>query len=727
MKKLLLGFVLVFGFVQVGEAYRRSDFAIYYIRGLNSTEDPTTVALEIHNAYPDIPLVVGKIGDGSPAATQTGMYRQLAQLYADASTHPTLAGKHVIVFGSSQGGMLAQAFVEMYGDRLPFTIDSLMTLASPIGGQFGLPDGWEAYVDLVVWHGDAIVLQQILSFLGIKDYLITLGDRSLTLETAVAESAQTRDILDPLRTEIARLLKEFVRNDWPLVDIVFYNAIGQDLISVAGYWKDPQNQTGYRTFNSFLPYINNEVTHANSERYRANLANLNRIVFIWAGLDGVVKPPCSGGKRFYKPGSRTELEQSFTETDQYKQNLLNLGHMYNNGRLFIEYLPYDGHGCISEQGISTGLYHFNAIVNGAAPNDLFDAVKANNLSAVQSLISATPSLLFAKDGFNCNAIYYAGNKLAIAQYLFAQYLAQGRPLDLESQDILAYNAVGSNSLDVLRWLCENLHYNLDTMRTRLIQLATGQHTDALIPYLQSVQPETLHRAVSQNNLALATAIVTANPMLVRQSDGSGMLPILYAGNKLALAQYLFSVHRSYAPLTLTELGTLLYYAFGSGALDVAQWIIETLYFDPTNIQQSLITIGQPVLITYLRTFMSQGRTSIFTAVQQNNLALVQEIIAKNPANAEEWQAGMLPIFYAGNKLAIAQYLYTVHQQLGRPLSTDAIGTLLFFSFGSGALDVARWIIEELHFNPAPLKNDLLAVANANYQTAMVTYLNSLGV
>lgn len=721
--------------MQACEAYRRSDFAFFTIRGLKSTEVPNPVIGQLQNIYPDIPFVIGRIGDGSPAATETGLYRQLAQLYADASTNPALTGKHVIVIGASQGGLVAQAFVEMYGDKLPFTIDSLITLASPVDGQFGLPDSWEEYVDLVVWQGDTIILQQITNFLGIKDFPLTDSSSELTIGQALESTtngAQTRDILDPLRTEIAKLLKDFVRNDWPLVSIVFYNAIGQDLISVANYWKDPTNKTGYQLFNNFLPYINNEVSHADSERYRSNLAKLNRIVFIWAGLDGVVKPPCSGGKLFYKWGSRTDLEKVFTETEQYTQNLLNLRYMFDNGRMFIEPLPYDGHGCISGQGYATMRYHIDAIINGPiAPNDIFEAVQANNLALVQNLVAQNPALVTSRNGFNWGPIYYAGNKLAIAQYLFNQYRTQTRALPVSDQDQLAENAAGSNAVDVLRWLIETLYYNPAAQRSHLIGVANENHCQDVINYLNSVPNNTLHNAVIQNNLALATAMTNANPMIVAQGDASGMLPIFYAGNKLEVAQYLFSVHRIYSPLTPTQLGALLYFAFGSGSLPVARWIIEDLYFDPTSNQQNLISIatnnGQPALATYLRAFLAQGRTSLFTAVIQNNLALVQQIITKNPANAEEWQAGMMPIYYAGNKLEIAQFLYATHLQLGRPLSPDALGTLLYFAFGSGSLPVAQWMIEQLHFNTSPIINDLRAIATANGQGQMITYLNGLGL
>lgn len=732
MKKLL-GIILLL-FTALCQARPHSDYVILYIRGLNSNSTPTAIVLDdMQSSYPDIPVIVGRIGDGLEAATRIGIYHQLDQLFADASTNPALAGKHVIVIGASQGGLVARAFIEMYADRLPFKIDGLITIASPIDGQYGLPDDWASYVDQIVGNSNTAQLQQIALDAGIVNNQVALsgGSEMISIGDALTRQLVTRDIFDPIRAEIARLLKEFVQNDWPLVRIVFYNFIGQDLISVANYWKDPLHKNDYLTFNTFLPYINNEKNHANAERYKANLASLNRIVFMWAGLDEVVKPPCSGGMLFYQWGSATNLEQRFQDTDQYKNNLLNMGYMFDNGRLFIEPLPFDGHGCISSQGHQTLLNHIWAIVDQPSPNDIFDAVIADDLATVESLITANPQLAFSKNGFNVPPIFYAGNKLAIAQYLFAQHLSQGHPLSAEYQEALAYNAVGSRSLAVLRWLVEDLHLNLSATKQKLLNLATSYGYSEIASYIQSIATPTLHQAVINNDVTLVAQIVPVNPALIDQKDAGGRIPIYYAGNKVAIAQYLFAQHLLQTPLTLDQLGELLFNAFGSGSIEVAQWIIETLYFDPTDVQKTLIEIAtenhKPEIITYLQTFLAQNRPSIFTAVQQNYLALTQQIVAANPANVEQWKNGMLPIYYAGNKLGIAQYLYGIHQQLKRPLSSTDLGNLLYFACGAGCVEVAQWIIETLHFDPRPQVASLKTVASVNGQTQILSYFTSIGI
>jgi len=733
MKKLLLAIFCLF-FASFSGAYVPEDYAVFVVRGLNSNEAFPPIAQAFHAEFPTIPMVMGRIGDGSAATTNRGMYHLLDDLYADASTNAALVGKRVIVIGFSQGGLLARTFIEKYAHLLPFKIDSLISCASPQAGEFGLPDSWTEWVDLVVWHADDLILQAITNLLGIKGTTIDVaGFGSMTVENAVktiGQTAKTRgDILDPLRESIANLIKSLVAQDWPLVRIVFYNAIGQDLISVANYWKDPEHQADYLALNSFLPYFNNEKDHANAAQYKANIQNLNCILMLWANTDFVIKPDCSGSMRFYKWGSRTDLERTFTETAQYTSNLLGLRDMYDNGRLFFE-CPYGmGHGC-EGPGITIAMNYLRAIVTQRPPNEIFDAVKNNDFSYVQLLLSEDSSRALRRDGFGRLPIYYAGNKLEIAQLLYSQALLLNKPLPLSEQSELLINAFGAGSLAVAQWIIEGLHFNPADIKPTLIAVADENHRAAMISYINSFVPQTLHSAVAQNNLALVAQMVTANPVLINQLEAS-MLPIYFAGNKLDIAQYLFAQHRTYGLLSLQQVYQFLYFACGAGSLPVVQWIIEGLYFDITGCKDNLITVAQNNyqyhIVSYINTFMTQGRPSIETAVCYNNLALVTQITNCNPVNIEHIDSvGMLPILYAGNKVEIAQYLYDQHSAIGRPLTKETLNTLLYYAFGSGSLPVAQWLLEVVRLVPSSLES-LVSVAQANGQIQMIDYLRSLGL
>ncbi|HBL98985.1 TPA: hypothetical protein DDZ86_05080 [Candidatus Dependentiae bacterium] len=371
MKKLLLlVFCLLTTHLYISSA-PDEDWAIFFVRGINSNaQDQFPILTAFHEEFPQIPIVIAQIGDGGPQTTNRGLYHQLGDVYWDAKSNPILAGKRVIVIGHSQGGLLARAFIEKYGHMLPFTIDSFLSCAGPHGGQFGLPNSWEEYVDLVIWHGDDLLLKQIASLLGIKNRSIEIENHgSITVETAIrmlAEPTASRDILDPIKTAIAKLIKALIKKDFPLVRVIFYNFVGQDLISVANYWKDPNHKIEYLAFNEFLPYFNNEKDHKDAKQYKANIQKLNYLVMLCALNDPVIKPDCSEVMRFYKWNSRIELDSIFTDTDQYINNLLGLRDLYDSGRLFFEYPAGMGHDC-GGNGVIIAMKYLRAIVNGNTP------------------------------------------------------------------------------------------------------------------------------------------------------------------------------------------------------------------------------------------------------------------------------------------------------------------------------------------------------------------------
>lgn len=361
MKKIVVLTTLL-ALAGVSTAYRRSDLAFCFIGGLNSSYGNLgRIPRTIRDTYPGIPFVELKNGDGSRAATQIGLYKQLNQLYEFAKNEPTLTGKDVILIGGSQGGLLAQAFIEMYRDKLPFNIIVLMTLASPLAGQYGLNDDWESMVTNTIQEGGTPFLQKIAESVGINRTPIALKNNEV-VHVSEALSPETSALSKQTFDTITNLVKIAIQGDFSLLRFIFYNPIGQDLISLAGFWRDPMRKEEYLSGNKFLPLINNEIAHTNAARYKTNIMALDRIVFFWAGKDATVKPSCSGSKRFYKWGSTTDLESSFEETNQYKDNLLGLKTMLEAGRLFIEYLPNDGHSCESDDAVERMLKHIRAIV-----------------------------------------------------------------------------------------------------------------------------------------------------------------------------------------------------------------------------------------------------------------------------------------------------------------------------------------------------------------------------
>jgi len=70
---------------------------------------------------------------------------------------------------------------------------------------------------------------------------------------------------------------------------ICYNELGQ-LISVCNYWNDPLQKSLYLDTNVYLPYLNNEIPHNNSQRFKDNFVNLNKLILVGGPDDRVIQP-----------------------------------------------------------------------------------------------------------------------------------------------------------------------------------------------------------------------------------------------------------------------------------------------------------------------------------------------------------------------------------------------------------------------------------------------------
>ena len=112
-------------------------------------------------------------------------------------------------------------------------------------------------------------------------------------------------------------------------------------ISFSDYWVSYDNETEYLTRNPFLPKINNQVQHGNSSLYKQRLSSLDNLVLAEALQDTVVYPYQSeqfGGYSWDSGDNKTIF--TFTESDQYVDNLLGLKDLYDNNQ--ISFLSFEG-------------------------------------------------------------------------------------------------------------------------------------------------------------------------------------------------------------------------------------------------------------------------------------------------------------------------------------------------------------------------------------------------
>ena len=124
-----------------------------------------------------------------------------------------------------------------------------------------------------------------------------------------------------------------------LISKFAYEEPVQDIVSVAGYWRDPYQLERYIERCRFLPDINNELPVRN-ETYRMNMLKLNAFVMTYSDVDEIVTPPMSGWFLGYAPNS-TEVE-SWTQSRQFTEDLIGLRTLWEQGRIhrFTSHVPH---------------------------------------------------------------------------------------------------------------------------------------------------------------------------------------------------------------------------------------------------------------------------------------------------------------------------------------------------------------------------------------------------
>jgi len=124
-----------------------------------------------------------------------------------------------------------------------------------------------------------------------------------------------------------------------LVSKFAYEDAVQNVVSIAGYWRDPYHLDKYMSRCRFLPDINNELPVKN-ETYKANILKLNAFVMTYSSVDEIVEPSLSGWFMSYRPKSL--IVESWNQTRQYTEDLLGLRTLWEQGKIFrfISHVPH---------------------------------------------------------------------------------------------------------------------------------------------------------------------------------------------------------------------------------------------------------------------------------------------------------------------------------------------------------------------------------------------------
>lgn len=116
-----------------------------------------------------------------------------------------------------------------------------------------------------------------------------------------------------------------------LADCCIYDAWVQDLISFAGYWRDPFNLAGYRKYCKFLPDVNNDGAQKNNA-YKQNVLSLKNFVMAYSLIDMTLIPRETGWFGVYAPNS-DKVVIPLEEQDIWKQDWIGLRKLNETGRL----------------------------------------------------------------------------------------------------------------------------------------------------------------------------------------------------------------------------------------------------------------------------------------------------------------------------------------------------------------------------------------------------------
>lgn len=119
-------------------------------------------------------------------------------------------------------------------------------------------------------------------------------------------------------------------------DLFTYSYLMQRFVSFAGYWKDPLHYQTYLDKCRFLPYLNNEIDHADAALFKENICSLATMVLVQSTADEVIVPVESCHFGFYAPGSTNTIE-SLLDSKWYLCDKLGVKTLADTGRLHLKF------------------------------------------------------------------------------------------------------------------------------------------------------------------------------------------------------------------------------------------------------------------------------------------------------------------------------------------------------------------------------------------------------
>ncbi|XP_012566774.2 lysosomal thioesterase PPT2-B isoform X1 [Hydra vulgaris] len=186
-------------------------------------------------------------------------------------------GIHLICH--SQGGLICLGIIEQFKDH---NVHTLITLSSPLSGQFGVP----------------------------------------------AEMVQFIPWLNGTREALSKYM---------------YTVIAQDTFAISNYWKDPREEYlhFYESYASYLPLIENnprckKVIHEEAIERKKNFLKLENLVLIGGPQDEVIKPWQSSLFGFFD--SDLKVVDMANQT-MFIEDWFGLRTLYERGKVYLFTIP----------------------------------------------------------------------------------------------------------------------------------------------------------------------------------------------------------------------------------------------------------------------------------------------------------------------------------------------------------------------------------------------------
>jgi len=278
---------------------------IFTMHGVNDNHREFEGMAELIRAI-DANVTITSLLVGDDSASFSNLWdqgRQVIDLIRKAvAATPKAYAQGYTLLCHSQGALICRTAIQAFDDH---NVHTLISLAGPHQGQFGIPNGWDSKIP---WGRDI---------------------------------AYTFFLTGPLAPV-------FQRN-----------------LSIANFWHDPRPSAGlfgkpladYRNGNTFLPVFNSDPDRGSqgpggvppsgveAARYKANLLRLRQAVFAGSPGDGTIIPWCSTVWQFYDEAVMEGPFPLLETTPLWRDDWVGLRTLHERGRLQIVTPPGVCHVC----------------------------------------------------------------------------------------------------------------------------------------------------------------------------------------------------------------------------------------------------------------------------------------------------------------------------------------------------------------------------------------------